>query len=133
MSSNTQSGRKGINRAQTKNGNQQTTKAPVMIASVLAALRSLFASSVSRFFRTFIAFSVGRVDFVAVAAGLTGTLTSARLVASGPLLYGLLAVSSVTLADVGGMSIVNAVVCWTSSSWRELVGDSTAEPGAATT
>ena len=43
-------GHSGMSRAQTKNGSQQTTKAPVMMASVLAAFFSRFASKVSRFF-----------------------------------------------------------------------------------
>ncbi len=38
---------KGNSKAIKKNGNQQTTNAPVMIANVLAALRSRFASNVS--------------------------------------------------------------------------------------
>lgn len=44
-----ESPQRGIQSAMIKNGNQHITKAPVIIASVLAAFLSLLASSVSRF------------------------------------------------------------------------------------
>ena len=100
------------------------------MASVLAALRSRLASSVSRFLRTFSAFSVVLTDLeTVIILGLTGT---ARDEDSAPLQV-LVTVSSITLAAVGGMSIVKAVVCCPSSPCREFPGDPAVESGAATT
>lgn len=43
-----QDGQRDISKAVTKNGSQHTKNTPVMMASVFAALRSLWASTLSR-------------------------------------------------------------------------------------
>ena len=94
----------GMTRAMTKKGSQHTTKAPVMMASVLAAFRSRFASRDSFFSLRAAAAAAAEVAAADTAAG-DGLLSSATSPATEPLF----AVGDLS-GEVFAPLIVNAVV-----------------------